>query len=394
MNIVGYSSSEESDTEPANTAKAAPISTQPLVQSSTPSITNKIRINLGAIAADEPSSEAPEGSPAKRQRLVGGGRFSGLNSFLPAPKRSTGQTVAAASAESDNSQSKPRRAPFTLKTSSEAAFERGEGTPESAAAADAALAKALSKRKEDITTPQLASEDGGKPKKKPMMRPLSVQGTKKKTKKRAGVLDSSDIVADKMELDLPAEDAAPQPQQKPTKPKVSLFSTNMQEADGTKSVSLGAYKPMLLDKEHDDAETTGDPSFAWAISDHAMQAQATAAPNHQNMSEPAPQSLEALYTTLSESERRQLFGRKGVGDLSALEGISVKNFNTDTEYSANEELRASGEQQEIRTVRAINPGKHSLRQLVNVAVTQKDALEESYARGAANKKEGGSKYGW
>jgi hypothetical protein len=35
-----------------------------------------------------------------------------------------------------------------------------------------------------------------------------------------------------------------------------------------------------------------------------------------------------------------------------------------------------------------------LRQLLNAATTQKDALEESWAAGKRNKQEAGRKYGW
>jgi hypothetical protein len=45
-------------------------------------------------------------------------------------------------------------------------------------------------------------------------------------------------------------------------------------------------------------------------------------------------------------------------------------------------------------VRSIAPGKHSLKQLVNAAQSQKDALAESFAKGYQNRKEAGSKYGW
>ncbi|RMZ90737.1 hypothetical protein DV736_g2034, partial [Chaetothyriales sp. CBS 134916] len=58
------------------------------------------------------------------------------------------------------------------------------------------------------------------------------------------------------------------------------------------------------------------------------------------------------------------------------------------------ELIAKGDQIQHNPVRAIAPGKHSLRQLVNAAQGQKDALEDSFAIGKQNKKEAGSKYGW
>ena len=106
-----------------------------------------------------------------------------------------------------------------------------------------------------------------------------------------------------------------------------------------------------------------------------------------------PQTLGSIASDLklSKSDRRQLFGRRGQPAGTA---INVVNFNTDQEYAANEALRASGEQVQHNPVRAIAPGKHSLKQLVNAATGQKEALEESFATGRKNKKEAGSKYGW
>lgn len=73
---------------------------------------------------------------------------------------------------------------------------------------------------------------------------------------------------------------------------------------------------------------------------------------------------------------------------------NVINFNMDKEYKHNEAVRASGETQIHNPVRAIQGGKHSLRQLVSNVQNQKDALEDSFAKGKNNRKEASSKYGW
>lgn len=70
------------------------------------------------------------------------------------------------------------------------------------------------------------------------------------------------------------------------------------------------------------------------------------------------------------------------------------NFNTDEEYRHNEELRAAGEVVKHNPVRAIAPGKHNLKQLVNAAASQKEALEEAFAKGKSNRQEASSRYGW
>ena len=113
-----------------------------------------------------------------------------------------------------------------------------------------------------------------------------------------------------------------------------------------------------------------------------------------NNTQPAQaQSLEAIASdlNLSAAARRQLLGRHGPPSSTA---INIVNFNTDAEYAANEILRASGDVVQHNPVRAIASGKHSLKQLVNAATGQKEALEESFATGKRNKKEAGNKYGW
>ena len=106
---------------------------------------------------------------------------------------------------------------------------------------------------------------------------------------------------------------------------------------------------------------------------------------------PVSQSLDDIAgdLKLSAAERRQLFGRQKGGRAT-----TIKNFNTDQEYVHNEELRAAGEQAVHNPVRAIAPGKHSLKQLVNAAQSQKEALEESFAKGKSNRAEASSRYGW
>lgn len=95
---------------------------------------------------------------------------------------------------------------------------------------------------------------------------------------------------------------------------------------------------------------------------------------------------------LSAADRRQLFGRQKGGAVP--QATKIINFNTDEEYRHNEELRAAGEQVVHNPVRAIAPGKHSLKQLVNAAANQKEALEESFAKGKSNRAEASSRYGW
>jgi Mitotic checkpoint regulator, MAD2B-interacting len=401
MNLVDYPSSDESGTEPvaapkptAGTKRAAP---EPLVDVSNP---GKIRINLGPTPSEEEREDGPEGPPSKRSRTGGGGLFGGLSSFLPAPKRSATQPTASASGEPANGEKPTKRAPFKLKTSAEVGFERGEGTAETEAAAEAALQQALKKRNDaasasPASTPVAAPSPKDTPVKKPFFRPMSMTEDaprRKKKKKKAPAAVTGDVMIAEKTTEIQAEKTGTDktPAARPAKAKVSLFSIMQDDTSTSKSPATGDYQPMLLDEDEDDE----DEVLPDATEDDAYYEEPAKSNGPASHTTAGPQSLETLAATLSESERRQLFGRKGATDLSHLVNIDVKNFNTDAEYTANEELRAKGEQQEIRAPRGIKPGKHSLRQLVNVAVTQKDALEDSYARGAANKREAGSKYGW
>ncbi|KAJ8130323.1 hypothetical protein O1611_g3305 [Lasiodiplodia mahajangana] len=96
---------------------------------------------------------------------------------------------------------------------------------------------------------------------------------------------------------------------------------------------------------------------------------------------------------LSAEARRELFGRRGAPSTN-MAAAKVINFDTEKEYAHNEELRASGEQQIHNPLRGIAPGKHNLRQLVNQVQNQREALEESFAKGRAKQSEAGSRYGW
>jgi hypothetical protein len=179
--------------------------------------------------------------------------------------------------------------------------------------------------------------------------------------------------------------------------KVSLFSVPQDANDDTVLEPKGEYQPMLYGAkpEQEEPEHFRNP-YSGDQYNNGTGANRPAPP-------PAAQAAYASSSTsnsldniasdlhLSASERRQLFGRQGSRNLTA---SKVINFNTDEEYRSNEEFRAAGEQPVHNPVRSIAPGKHSLKQLLNAAVSQKDALEESFAKGYANRKEASGRYGW
>jgi hypothetical protein len=173
------------------------------------------------------------------------------------------------------------------------------------------------------------------------------------------------------------------------KPKVSLFGVSQERAAPASESAAGAYEPMLYGaRDEDDAGIPDEASIDYPahLAPQQTTTTASALPSHDL-------SNIASELQLSEAERRQLFGKKGREvDFSA---ARIVEFNTDTEYAHNEKLRQQGEQVQHNALKSITgTGKNSLRSLVNVASTQKDALEEHFAAGYRNKREAGNKYGW
>lgn len=158
----------------------------------------------------------------------------------------------------------------------------------------------------------------------------------------------------------------------------------------------GEYESFLYEPKDNSQETEDGDSYTLQASYEEYTPNASQhAPPPAVPTPPVSQSLSDIAgdLNLSASERRQLFGRQkgGTGNQGA---TKVINFNTDQEYLHNQELRAAGEQVAHNPVRAIAPGKHSLKQLVNAAQSQKEALEESFAKGKSNRQEASSRYGW
>jgi hypothetical protein len=180
------------------------------------------------------------------------------------------------------------------------------------------------------------------------------------------------------------------PEAKPRKPKVSLFSVSSEAEPLAKGPSDGQYQPLLYGAPDEDDAPIPDSAFEQQSTNQTIQ---YAPPSTGG---PATNDLTNIASelNLSEAERRQLFGKKGRGgpDFSS---AKITNFNTDAEYAHNEELRRQGEQIQHNPLKSISgTGKNSLRSLVNVATTQKDALEDHFASSHRNKREAGNRYGW
>lgn len=404
MALVDYSDSD-SDSEtvtqqappPAPSAPTAPAQTnasrQPVQKVVDRANPRKILVNLpGTSKSDESSSTTRGGEEpsTQRARTTGCGAFSGFASFLPPPKNAGKATPAASSA----AKTAPRRPGINLKTGATPGFSRSADLNN-----DEDGERSTSQQQSQPTIPAgQKPADEVKLVGKPMMfKPLSV--SRKPVKKKntfakttaATTTTKAGLTTEpfsQMESQ-PAPESAEPPKKKK---KTSLFSI-AQEEPADIAPSPGAYEPMFATTEGP-AETNSAAAFAAYDAQHGG-GDASSYPNLATSSSSASLNTLAAGMNLSKAARRELFGRSGAPpDLSSAGAPSVIDFNTDKEYAHNEELRASGEQQTFNPVRAIAPGKHSLRQLVTQVHNQRDALEESFAKGKSNQREAGSRYGW
>jgi hypothetical protein len=387
MGLVDYSDSESSDNEQVSESKKPTKGTfQKVVDRSNP---GKIKVSLPTTT---PTNDEP---PAKRAKTSGGGAFGGFNSFLPAPKK----TGAAAPKTLGGGASGSGRggglgSGVSLKTGAAPAFSRNpepvydnrddyDGHEESKGGESS---MGLPPPSSSAQIPAADVKLVGKPL---MFKPLSVARKPQKKKKPVITPKSAEDTA-LQEPSTTTSEATNAP-----RPKVSLFSVPQDTEDDTAPERKGEYQPMLYGaKPEEEPEVATNPYYEDQYND---------AESHHTIPRPAAQAAPPASTTskslndiasdlqLSASERRQLFGRQGARNITA---SKVINFNTDEEYRNNEELRSAGEQVVHNPVRSIAPGKHSLKQLLNATVSQKEALEESFAKGYANRKEASGRYGW
>jgi hypothetical protein len=391
MALVDYSDSDDSGIENAPaikpSSKISKSTFQKVVDRSNP---RKIRVSLPEVARNEDRNE--DENPAKRVK-TGGGGLSDFKSFLPPPKR-TGQATSGSLGGGNGIRRGGLAAGVNLKTGAGPGFSRETATESQDFNTENYSGGNGS---EDNTGGHAASqpsdETGQKPAEevklvgKPLMfKPLSVARNPAK-KKKAQV--ASSITPSTVTIATPSTISKVEPSVQ--KPKVSLFSVVVEEDHAT-SISTGDYQPLIYRPGYGDDQDTEEPVTS-TDENYSAPPQLTASASHNPV--PGAQSLDDIASemNLSAAERRQLFGRhKGNGPM--LSATKIINFNTDEEYKHNEELRAAGEIVQHKTVRAIAPGKHSLKQLVNAAQSQKEALEESFASGKNNRAEASSRYGW
>lgn len=387
MGLVDYSESDSSASESEAPAKAAPKATssstkkpfQKVVDRSNP---GKIVVNLPQTTTNtKTNSEEP---PAKRARTGGAGVFSGFSSFLPPPKNANKPAPVAGS----SNRPKPG---VNLKTSAAPGFSRGDQDGEDTHAEQPfgglSLPPPKAQPQPSIPDEQKAEEDVKLVGKPLMFKPLSVARNPQKKKKKTPIVGAFKVVTPVTQTqEQPGSNPGPAAAPVQTPKQASLFSMHTEEPSGPRTSSTGgAYEP-LFETTNSVEELEGHADDGYT--QYASHAQTGPSPT----TAPGADSLGNIANdlNLSAADRRALFGRGG-GTQAAK---SVINFNMDKEYQHNEDLRAAGEQQIHNPVRAIQGGKHSLRQLVQNVQNQRDALEDSFAKGKNNRKESSSKYGW
>jgi len=390
MALVDYSDSD-SDAEEIPAAKAPTTTTnsskpafQKVVDRSNP---GKIRVSLPQTLLKEDTSDEP---PTKRAK-IGVGGFGGFNSFLPAPKR-TGQAANITLGGGNTAKKSGLAAGVSLKTGVAPGFSRepeaereywGEGHDEGSSS-NAGIKLSLPAPKASLVEGQKPEEEVKLVGKPLMFKPLSVTRKPAKKKKQVATVIPTNTTP-----------ITPQNTTKArTKPKVSLFSLSAEltSSASASQASNGVYEPLIYEPPNDEEDGADASYLNPTYEDYTPTTSQFEAPPSVP-TPPVSQSLDDIAGDLhlSAAERRQLFGRQKGGAKSA---TNIINFNTDKEYLHNEELRAAGEQVVHNPVRAIAPGKHNLKQLVNAAQSQKEALEESFAKGKNNRAEASSRYGW
>ena len=401
MGLVDYSDSDASDVEERPVAKPAAHSSKPAFQKVVDRATpGKIKISLPQTALkDDAKGDEP---PTKRAKIKGGG-FGGFSTLLPAPKR-PGQSLNSTLGGGNAARKAGLGADVDLKTGAAPGFNReAEPGQEYADGLDEKQdEQASTGGRAGLSLPESVQDRGrrldeevklvGKPS---MFKPLSIARKPAKKKRTLPASVPSAATADPTI----SEPVTPQTTQKPPGPKVSLFSTGI-ELSSPAPASNGEYKSMIYRPEAEEAaEEAAEEDFDSSYPDPSYEEYTPTTTQTVPPAVPTPpvsQSLDDIAgdLNLSAAERRQLFGRQKGRNNGAQAATRIINFNTDQEYLHNEELRTAGEQVVRNPVRSIAPGKHSLKQLVNAVQNQKEALEESFAKGKSNRAEASSRYGW
>lgn len=397
MALVSYSDSDGSGSE-AEVRSSVPSNSKPSINAGKPdfkkvvdrSNPRKIQVNLPETSKSIRDEGGEEQEPPTKRAKTGPGALIGFNSLLPAPKRDATTTGRANGGLGRGMSLKTGATPGFSKQplpTIELSTEENNGGPEIQGddiPGDTFNPQLL---KESASKSEVEAEEAPKKGNSMMFKPLSV--AKKPKKKKVTAADTSTTRDNTADL--------PKKINEPLK-KASLFSSGdekdlLNESTTTQEQYIPIlYESMMSESTTDESCLDGsNPYITYEVEGERESGLNGNLPRPSNPPGKS-QSLDniAADLNLSESAKRQLFGRNKDNQSA----INVVSFDIEREYAANEMLRQAGEQAEHNPVRAIAPGKHSLKQLVNAATNQKDALEEHFASGRRNKKEAGSKYGW
>ena len=396
MALVEYSDSESSDIELCSTLQPPPGDNAKLHKEAFQKVVDRshahrILINLPEQSKPVTSVEEEAALPLAKKLKLGSTSFSSFNSILPAPKKSL--AVGREGGGTDRHKT-GLRSGVNLKTGATPGFDREAlvadkvygidetrkeeaSNPESIMSARVNAPVILSKETIDRAENEHNLKGNAM-----IFKPLSVT---RKTKKKPSLTKNEEFhVA-----------MAPTPvstSKSEREPRISLFSAAAIEPAPAANLSFNEhYQPLIYVPSSSSINTSAAFSEGQAIPDATAEDMGHTEQEFRSFNNTS-QSLSTIAEdlNLSKSAKRQLLGRHRNDPLT----VNLVNFNTDQEYAANEILRQAGEQVQHNPVRAIAPGKHSLKQLVNAVSSQKEALEEHFATGKRNKKEAGSKYGW
>lgn len=396
MALVEYSDSEGSDIEfrsksqspPSNNVKLHKEAFQKVVDRSNP---RRILINLPEQSKPVNLIEEEAALPLAKRVKLGSNSFGGFNSVLPAPKKSP--AVGREGGGTDRHKS-GLRSGVNLKTGATPGFDRGAAVVDKLSGFDETRKEEASNLESttsfSVNAPEILSKEstdhaGNEQNLKGnamVFKPLSVT---RKTKKKPSLTKNE-------EFHVVAAQTPVSTSKSEIKSRISLFPAAAIEPTPAANLSFnGQYQPLIYVPSSSSITTSEAFSEGQAIPD-ANAEDMGRSEQESRSSNNISQSLNTIAEdlNLSKSAKRQLLGRNRNDPLT----VNLVNFNTDQEYAANEILRQAGEQVQHNPVRAIAPGKHSLKQLVNAVSSQKEALEEHFATGKRNKKEAGSKYGW
>lgn len=168
-----------------------------------------------------------------------------------------------------------------------------------------------------------------------------------------------------------------------TQQQQSLFSISTELGDRkVESGSSGGseYQPLLATESRPKSVTRLDMPVAPAV--HPSEAYL-----YDSESTYTPTSLDepSESTIVSEKKKKRTRGEEGP--------VMMQEYNVEAQYAQNLAYIESGAGVEAAPVRFVGGGKHQLSSLLNLAQSQKDTMESSFANQKKAMREGKAKYG-